>query len=144
MSFREHIKAILNSYSIIFFSDKVLFAIIILAITFLEPFSGLCGLIALITANITADLLGFDKFSIKKGYYGFNSLLLGIGISIGLEASWILILLIILSSIFCFFITIGLENVLAKYSLPYLSLPFLFSFLVAFSCNKRSKFNSDC
>lgn len=128
MSFREHIKAILNSYSIIFFSDKVLFAIIILAITFLEPFSGLCGLIALITANITADFLGFDKFSIKKGYYGFNSLLLGIGISIGLEASWVLILLIILSSIFCFFITIGLENVLAKYSLPYLSLPFLFSF----------------
>ncbi len=128
MSIREHIRAVLNSYSIIFFSDKVFFAIIILAITFLEPFSGLCGLIALITANITADLLGFDRFSIKKGYYGFNSLLLGIGISIGLEANWILVLFIILSSIFCFFITIGLENFLTKYSLPYLSLPFLFSF----------------
>lgn len=128
MTFKEHIKAILNSYSIIFFSDKVLVALIILAITFLEPFSGLCGLIALIIANITADLLGFDKFSIKKGYYGYNSLLLGIGISIGLEANWILILFIILSSVFCFFITIGLENILTKYSLPYLSLPFLFSF----------------
>jgi urea transporter/murein DD-endopeptidase MepM/ murein hydrolase activator NlpD len=128
LSVKRLIRGLLNSYSVIFFSDKILFALILLAITFFDPFSGLCGIISLGIANLTADLLGFDRSKIEKGYYGFNSLLLGIGVSIGLETNWIVLLIVILGSVLCLFITIGLENILNKYFLPYLSIPFLFSF----------------
>lgn len=124
------ISSTLNSYSIIFFSDKLIFAAILLLVSFFDIFSGLCGLVAVITTNFAAEFLGFDKNKILKGYYGFNSLLLGIGIGLQMEMSWIVILLIMLSSVMTLFILVTLERVLDKYYVPYLSLPLLISFWV--------------
>ena len=67
------ISGTLKSYSIIFFSDKLLFAVILLVVSFFDIFSGFCGLVAVVTTNLAAEFLGFDKNKILKGYYGFNS-----------------------------------------------------------------------
>ena len=68
MNFLRTVKSILNSYSIIFFSDKLLFAGLLLLASFLDYFAGLCGLVSVLTANVIAVILGFDKFKIEKGF----------------------------------------------------------------------------
>lgn len=130
MKSKELISGTLNSYSIIFFSDKFLFAAILLLVSFFDIFSGLCGLVAVLTTNLAAEFMGFDKNKILKGYYGFNSLLLGLGIGLQMEMSWIVVLLIMLASIMTLFGVVTLERVLDKYYVPYLSLPLLISFWI--------------
>lgn len=124
------ISSTLNSYSIIFFSDKIIFALILLFVSFFDIFSGLCGLVAVITTNLTAEFLGFDRNKIRKGFYGFNSLLLGIGVGLHMEMNWAVLLLILLASVMTLFSLVTLERVLDKYYVPYLSLPLLLSFWI--------------
>jgi len=69
-------KSILNSYSIVFFSDKLIFAGILLLVSFFDYFAGFCGLISVITAYIVAESLGFDKLKIEKGLYTNPELLI--------------------------------------------------------------------
>jgi urea transporter len=123
-------KSILNSYSIVFFSDKLIFAGILLLVSFFDYFAGFCGLISVITAYIVAESLGFDKLKIEKGLYGFNSLLAGLGIGLQYEVNWAILLIVILASIFAFLVTVSLESILSKYFLPYLSLPFLVAYWI--------------
>ena len=122
------ISGLFNSYSIIFFSDKYIFGIILLIVSFFDIFSGICGLAAVITTNVTAGFLGFDKTKVRKGYYGFNSLLLGLGIGLHMEMNWIVLLLIMISSVMTLFTLVTLERILDKYYVPYLSLPLLITF----------------
>lgn len=130
MNFLRTVKSILNSYSIIFFSDKLLFAGLLLLASFLDYFAGLCGLVSVLTANVIAVILGFDKFKIEKGYYGFNSLLAGLGIGLQYDPNWTVLLIVVLSSIIAFLVTVSFENILGKYALPYLSLPFLAAYWI--------------
>ncbi len=124
------ISGTLNSYSIVFFSDKIIFALILLLVSFFDIFSGICGLTAVLTTNFAAEFLGFDKNKIQKGYYGFNSLLLGLGLGLHFEMSWIVLLLIMVASVMTLFALVTLERVLDKYYVPYLSLPLLISFWI--------------
>jgi urea transporter len=122
--------SILNSYSIIFFSEKKFFALLLLISSFFDLFSGLCGLVALLTSLIISYSLGFDKTKIQKGLYTFNSLLVGLGIGLEFEFHAIIIVVVVFASILCFFLTIGLENLFMKYYLPFLSLSFLLTFWI--------------
>lgn len=122
------IESIFNSYPVIFFSESKLFAAILFVVSFFDYYAGLGGLIGLLTANLTAYWLGFDRYKIRKGYYGFNSLILGMGIAMEFDASYTLIMAIIFTSILVFFFTIAFEASLGKNYLPYLSVPFLFGF----------------
>ncbi len=124
------VKSILNSYSIIFFSDKLFFAGLLLITSFFDYFAGLCGLISVITAYVVAETLGYDKHKIEKGYYGFNSLLAGLGLGLQYQSNWAVLLIVVLASIFAFLVTVTFENLLSKYALPYLSLPFLVAYWV--------------
>ena len=124
------ISSTLNSYSVIFFSDKIVFSVLLLLVSFFDIFSGLCGLVAVITTNLAAEFLGFDKYKIQNGFYGFNSLLLGVGIGLHMEISWVVLLLVMIASIMTLFALLTLERVLDKYYVPYLSLPLLLSFWI--------------
>ncbi|NOZ35904.1 MAG: peptidoglycan DD-metalloendopeptidase family protein [Chlorobi bacterium] len=117
--------SVLNSYSQIFFSENKLFAGLLLIVSFLDFWAGIFGLISVLTANITANILGYYKLSIKKGLYGFNALLVGLGTGIIFKPSIELTVVIIFAALLTFFITIALEGFFAKYALPYLSIPFL-------------------
>jgi len=118
--------SILNSYSQIFFSDAKLLGLLLLAVTFFNVNAGLSGLIAIIVSNGAAFLMGLNKQKIASGFYGFNSLLVGLGLGIYYNFSFAFLLVLLFISLLTFFITVVLEGWLGKYALPYLSLPFLF------------------
>lgn len=117
--------SVLNSYSQIFFSENKLFAILLVIVSFLDFWAGTYGLLSVLTANILAYILGYNKNSIKKGLYGFNALLTGLGTGIIFQPSIELTLIVIFAAVLTLFLTLALEGILAKYALPYLSIPFL-------------------
>ncbi|MBI4648253.1 MAG: urea transporter, partial [Bacteroidia bacterium] len=124
------ISGILNSYSQIFFSDRLLFSIILLLVTFFDIYTGLTGIVGIVAANAFAWSLGYDKLKIGAGFYGFNVLLVCLGIGTFFVPCWQLWMLVVLCAIFTLFVTILLEGWLGKYGLPYLSLPFLIAIWV--------------
>ncbi len=126
---REHtgyfFSSILNSYSQIFFSTHKPFAVIIMAVTFYDIYAGLSGLIAVVTTSTAAFILNLHKPTTAQGFYGFNSLLVGLGLGIYYSFGWHLLLIILLAALFTFFISVSLQGVIGKYHLPYLSIPFI-------------------
>ncbi|MCK5846185.1 MAG: urea transporter [Bacteroidales bacterium] len=119
------IRSILNSYSQIFFSDGKLLGITLLLVSFFNFNAGVSGIIAILASHTSAFLLGLNKAKIINGLYGFNSLLVGLGLGLYYQFSFEFVLLIIFSSVLTLFITVVIEAFLAKYTLPFLSLPFL-------------------
>lgn len=119
--------SLLHSYSQIFFSNHRLFALILMVVTFFDVFAGICGLTAVLGANGLAYVMGFNRNNIRMGYYGFNALLVGLGLGVyyqpGSEFFLVLFSAILLTLLF----TLMMEGVIGKYGLPYLSIPFLFA-----------------
>jgi len=124
------LNSIVNSYSQIFFSDGKLLGVSLLLVSFFNFNAGLSGVIAIIASHTTAFLLGLNRNKIISGLYGFNSLLVGLGLGLYFQFSWQLVLLVAFSSVLTLFITLVTEAIFAKYSLPFLSLPFLFGIWV--------------
>lgn len=120
-----YIRSILNGYSQVFFSDQTTFAIILLVITFVDFYTGLAGLLSVITTTALARWMGYDKFRIHQGYYGFNALLVGLGLGIYFQPGMLLLLMVLLAAVLTLFLSITLEGVIGKYALPHLSLPFV-------------------
>jgi len=119
------LKSIVLSYSQIFFSRNLYFASLLVGVTFFDPVTGFSGLTAVLSTNFFALVLGFDRQAILNGDYGFNSLLVGLGLGILYNPSFPFFLLILVASLACFIFTIVVAGILKKYQLPYLSIPFL-------------------
>lgn len=120
-----YIKGILNSYSQVFFSDSKLFAVLLIMVSFADIYAGIYGLLAVLVTNLVGFLMGFDKKVVVKGLFGFNSLLVGLGLGIYYEPSYIMTIIIVLSAILTLFVSVSLQGVIGKYGLPYLSVPFI-------------------
>jgi len=114
-----------NSYSAVYFSDNKLFALILIAVTFINPQAGLSGLIAVTVSNLLAYLMGYNEFTISRGYYGFNSLLVGLGLGVTYSFGLPFFILLLFASMLTFFLTVAMEGIIGKYALPFLSVPFL-------------------
>ncbi len=122
-----YIDSLLNSYSQVFFAKNKIFAFILIIVSFLDWWMGIAGLISILIANSVAYYMGFNKKNISAGVYGFNSLLVGLGIGIYFAAAWNVLILVVFASLMTLFVGFVLEGIMAKYGLPFLSLPFLFS-----------------
>jgi len=118
-------KSIVLSYSQIFFSRNLYFAFLLIIVTFFDPITGIAGLTSVLATNFFAWVLGFHRESIIQGDYGFNSVLVGLGLGILYNPSIPFFLLIIVASLATFIFTIVVAGILKKYQLPYLSIPFL-------------------
>ncbi|MFD2200754.1 urea transporter [Shivajiella indica] len=118
-------EALFNSYAQVFFSNNKWFGIILLALTFVDFNVGIHGLIAVSTALFTGYFLGLHEFNVRQGYYGFNSLLVGIGLSIYFQTGPLLLGLVIISGMLTVFVALAFEGILGKYGLPFLSIPFI-------------------
>lgn len=121
------LKSVLLSYSQIFFSNNLWFAGILVMVSFFDLWGGLSGLLAVILANVMALMIGFNRANIKQGYYGFNALLVGLGIGVYYTPSVEFYFILVVAVLLTLFITVMLDGVIGKYGLPFLSLPFLFS-----------------
>ena len=125
--FRLFYRGVLNSYSQVFFSDNMVFSLVIILVTFIDPFIGVWGLASVLITNLTGMFLGFDKRIISRGIYGFNSLLVGLGLGVYFAPGWHFLIIVLLAAVFTLFISISAEGVIGKYQLPYLSIPFIIS-----------------
>jgi urea transporter len=131
------LKSILDSYTQIFFSNNLIFAVILIVVTFFDYITGLTGLISVITANGVAYLVGFNRTMIKQGYYGFNSLLVGLGIGMFYQQGPQFFVIVIFASVLTLFLTLVLEGVIGKYALPYLSIPFIIGIWLVFLASRQ-------
>ncbi len=121
----------------VFFSKNPVFAAILLLISFFDPIAGLSGFLAVITSNLVAYLIGFNRYNILSGIYGFNSLLVGLGIGVYFQFSTELFILIVFASVLTLFLTLFFEGVIGKYGLPFLTLSFLITFWLVMLASRR-------
>lgn len=126
-SYLKHIKSsVLNSYSQIFFSTNTILSYTLLVVSFFDYTAGLSGLLAVLVSTVLTDTMGMEKATIQKGLYGFNNLLVGLGLGINFQLSIELMFIVVFASLLTTFITFACQGILGKYNLPYLSIPFLF------------------
>ncbi|HRY31460.1 MAG TPA: urea transporter [Bacteroidales bacterium] len=123
--FPRFVDSTLNSYSLVFFSNNKLFALILVIVTFFDLVAGLSGLLAVMATNLVAYLTGLNTRNISAGNYGFNSLLTGLGLGLFYQPNTEFFIVLFFASLLTLLVTIALEGVIGKYHLPYLSLPFL-------------------
>ncbi len=139
---KDILHSLLNSYSQVFFSTNKVLAILLVFISFFDYGAGIGGLIAVAIANLLAHYLGYNAYFLKSGIYGFNSLLVGLGVGLIFQPSPELYMLVAIAAITCFFLTIVFQGVLGKYGLPFLSIPFLVTiWIVSLSAGQLTTLN---
>ena len=124
MQIKTLIENIFKPYSAILFLDNKNAGIIIALITFINPNVGIGALIAAVFTLLFAHLIGLKDEFLSKGFYVYNSLLVGMGIGYIFTPSIVSIFLIAVSSSFTFLLAFGLNVLFKRYNLPILSLPF--------------------
>ena len=101
---------------------------LLLTVSFFNPYAGLSGLIAVLLAIMVAYFTGLNKTSIQNGIYSYNALIIGIGMGAIYNFSfafWLVLILVVILSVILsqiFQIRFG------KYGLPFLTLPFVLCF----------------
>lgn len=125
--FKLHGNGLINSYSQLFLADSYWLASFVFIASFIDVYVGLYGLLSVVLTNIFAQVLNYNQTYITKGYYGFNSLLVGLFIGYTFQPSWQLFILVGFISFITFVLTIVIAGLQANKKLPYLSLPFLFA-----------------
>ncbi|MGD9931013.1 MAG: urea transporter [Mangrovibacterium sp.] len=134
--------SVLNSYSQVFFSTSKTLAAFLVAISFFDYGAGIGGLMAVLIANALAWGLGYNTYFIRSGLYGFNALLVGLGVGLYYQPSPEVYVLVGVTALSCFFLTVVFQGVLGKYGLPFLSMPFLLMiWTVALSANSLTALN---
>ncbi len=119
---------ILNSYSIIFFLNNKLFAVVLMIVSFFNFYAGLSGLYAVVFTIFLGNAMNLDKTTLKSGIYSFNGLLTGIGMGTFFDPGVVFFSLLTLATILSLFLSVSMGGWLYKYRLPHLSIPFVISF----------------
>lgn len=119
--------AILNSYGMLFFSTNRIFSLLILLVSFFTPFTGACGLAALVISLVTANALGFSRAQVQKGLLTYSVVLFGLGFGTNFEMGAAFVMLLVVGSLLTLFLSVALNAILNKRGLPALSLAFIIS-----------------
>ena len=126
----------LNSYAVLFFSNNKLFALLLLAVSFFNPYAGLAGLAAVLFAILFSYSAGLNKSSLAKGTYSYNALIIGIGMGSVYHFSaafWLLLLVVVILSVV---LSLIFQYQIGKYGLPFLTLPFVLCFWIVLLVTK--------
>ncbi|MGE0561936.1 MAG: urea transporter [Flavobacteriales bacterium] len=120
------LEGILNSFSQVYFSNSKLLGTILIIVSFFDFGAGIAAILSILVCQLTALVFNFDHKNIKEGTYTYNSAMVGVAIGIFYQFNFSLIILLILTAILTFFLTVWFMNHLAAKGLPFLSIPFLF------------------
>ncbi|MGF2410785.1 urea transporter [Ferruginibacter sp.] len=138
ISFLKYFTAtVLNSYSMLFFSNKKFFAIMVLLASFFNPYTGFAGLVATITAAIVAYFIGFSREQVKSGLYTYSATLVGLGMGTFYEFSMGFWILLVLATVLAVLLSAAFIAQLGKSNLPALSLAFIFTLWVVILSSKE-------
>jgi len=127
------VRAVVNSYAILFFSQNKVLGLILLAASFVNPVAGLSGLACVLISLACATCGGYYRQDIEKGLFSFNPLLFGIGFGTFYHPNAAFYTWLIIGCLVCTIITLSLYVLLIKRGLPMLSLPFVITFWVVLS-----------
>jgi urea transporter len=110
----------------VMFQNNPLTGLIFLAGIFVN--SGRLGgfaLLGLATSTLTAYLLGVDRALIRNGLFGFNGILVGIGLAFFLDYNGLLIGYVILGAAISTVAMMALANLFSVWDMPALTAPFV-------------------
>lgn len=122
------IKTIINSYSVLFFSQNRVLGIILLLVSFFNPVSGFAGLGCVIFSLLITKLLKQNSEDYRTGTYSFNSLLLGIAFGAFFQVNLMFVSWLLIACFMVVLTTIIISKRMSKPGLPMLSLPFILVF----------------
>ncbi|MBK8496641.1 MAG: urea transporter [Chitinophagaceae bacterium] len=128
---------VLNSYSMLFFSNKKFFAIMVLLASFFNPYTGFAGLVATVTAAIVAYFIGFSREQVKSGLYTYSASLVGLGMGTFYEFGTGFWILLVLATVLAVLLSAAFIAKLGKSNLPALSLAFIFTLWVVILSSKE-------
>jgi urea transporter len=119
----------------VMFQNNPLTGLIFLAGIFVNSSKlGGFALLGLATSTFAAYLLGVDRTLIRNGLFGFNGILVGIGLAFFLNYNGLLIGYVILGGILSTVAMMALANLFAVWDMPALTAPFvLVAWLLLFS-----------
>ena len=118
-------ESILYNHAILFFSTNKWLGVFLFVASFIHPVMGMCGMLGLFTANIFGRLIGLNKETLRKGFHGFDAMLVAFGLAATYEVNVTLIAFILCVGVLSVLIGILIQGVLHKYQLPSLSIPFI-------------------
>lgn len=119
------LEGLINSYSQVFFSNDRILAVVLLLVSFFDLGAGLSGVLAILFGQLTALMFNFNRELVRDGSYTYNGLMVGLAVGVFYQFNLSLVMLIFVSSLLTFFLTIWFSVNLGKKNLPFLSIPFL-------------------
>lgn len=121
----QTLDTLLNSYGMLFFSSDRRFASLILAVSFLNPYAGLAGLVALCLSIASARLMGFSAEQVRSGLHTYSALLVGLGMGTFYDLGTGFWLLLAVAALLSTLLSAVLIGWLGRLNLPALSLGFI-------------------
>ena len=122
---KSYFRAVLHSYSMLFFSQHRGLAALLLLSTLASPCAGAAGLAAASLAVAGARLGGFRRDYIDLGAYSFNALLVGLALPLYFAPGPALAVLVLVGASVALLLSVALGGWLGARGLPFLSLPFV-------------------
>jgi urea transporter len=120
--------SILNSYAILFFSQNRVFGALLLLVSFLNPWEGLAGLMAVTVSLAISKLLDFHRETARMGIYSFNPLLFGLGLGAFYQFNTAFVVWLLVGCLLVTVLSVTLASFLARFNFPLLSFPFVIGF----------------
>lgn len=118
-------RAILRSYASILFSRSPVVGALLCAATATSPRLFVFGLGSVVFANAVARALHLDEHAVAEGQFGYNALLVGLGLGGTFLGYWPAVPVLVLAVIATVLLTASFRAALGASGLPSLSLPFL-------------------
>ena len=125
MTNTSYFRAVLHSYSMLFFSQHRGLGGLLLLVSFAHPLVGVAGLASTLLAVAGARLGGFSREWTDKGAYSFNSLLTGLALASFYAPGPALAGLVLVGAGVALLLSVALGGWLGGRGLPALSLPFV-------------------
>ena len=118
-------EGVLLSYAQVFFSQRKSLAVLLLLVTFVDPYAGLSGLITVLITQVAARILGLDHTFIRTGVYSFNSLSVGLCLGVYYTFNGPFLAILFFASLLSLLLTVWLYGSFSSKGLPFLSFPFI-------------------
>jgi urea transporter len=110
----------------VMFQNNPLTGLLFVVGIFVNSFKfGGVALLGVAASTLAAYLLGADRGLIRNGLFGFNGVLVGIGLAFFLEFDFLLVVYIVLGAAVSTIVMMALSNLLSPWDMPALTAPFV-------------------